>query len=43
MSLKAQDSHGEKEPAGIGRRRFLNAAAALLAHPQARPPSMTLM
>ena len=29
MSLKAQDSHGEKEPAGIGRRRFLNAAAAL--------------
>jgi len=29
MSLKAQDSHGEKDPAGIGRRRFLNAAAAL--------------
>lgn len=29
MSLKAQDPHGEKETAGIGRRRFLNAAAAL--------------
>ena len=29
MSLKAQDPHIEKEPAGIGRRRFLNAAAAL--------------
>ncbi|MDO4635942.1 MAG: TAT-dependent nitrous-oxide reductase [Lautropia sp.] len=29
MSLEAQDPHGEKASAGIGRRRFLNAAAVL--------------